>query len=288
MVLSPFLSRRLPFRLARRVATAGLSIIGTRPIITPFHDAAALAWLYWQPSWKGQLLRRILSDRRGPFLDVGVNFGQTLADYLAEGLSSPYFGFEPNARCIAYVGDLVRANSLPGIALIPCGLSAETRPIGFYFDDSDPMAATATTRSDLRPGNRARREWMMGARLDDLAVPLGIGSVALVKIDVEGGELEALRGMSRLLAEQRPPVMCEVLLADAKSDIDAYARRVAELMDLLRALRYRVRRIVQDRAGQWVGFEAIEAFPLARWTPENSNACDYLFEPVEAVPVAPP
>lgn len=285
MVLPYSLCRRLPYRLVRMLSDSGTSEIGRRRIITPLHDPAALAWLYWQPSWKGRLLGRILSRRPGAVLDVGVNFGQTLADCLAEDITAPYYGFEPNVRCIAYLRELIRINGLNRIHLLPCGLGAETRPSALYYDDTDPMSATATARADLRPGNHLRSEWMMCARLDELVAPLGLDAVGVIKIDVEGGELEALHGMTGLLDTQRPPLLCEVLLADLASDLQAYARRVHDVMRLLRELRYRVRRVVQDSCGNAVDLEPVETFPVARWSPAASNDCDYLFEPVEATPI---
>ena len=47
---------------------------------------------------------------------------------------------------------------------------------------------------------------MRGVALDDLQAP----QPALVKIDVEGAELEVIAGMRRLLAEAQPVVVCEM------------------------------------------------------------------------------
>jgi CRISPR/Cas system-associated exonuclease Cas4 (RecB family) len=52
----------------------------------------------------------------------------------------------------------------------------------------------------------AERRSVAGVALDDLAAP----APALIKIDVEGAELEVLDGMARLLAEARPVVVCEM------------------------------------------------------------------------------
>ena len=46
--------------------------------------------------------------------------------------------------------------------------------------------------------------------LDDLVGERGFPPPALVKIDVEGSELDALRGMRGILAEHRPKLVCEL------------------------------------------------------------------------------
>jgi FkbM family methyltransferase len=49
------------------------------------------------------------------------------------------------------------------------------------------------------------------ATLDDYCSENGIRQVDLIKIDVEGGEMEVFKGALRVLAESRPLLICEVL-----------------------------------------------------------------------------
>ena len=54
--------------------------------------------------------------------------------------------------------------------------------------------------------------------LDDLVETMGIGRVGLIKIDVDGGELEALEGARTLIRRDHPTVLfelCPYLLTDA-------------------------------------------------------------------------
>jgi hypothetical protein len=54
--------------------------------------------------------------------------------------------------------------------------------------------------------------------LDDLGIP----PPSVVKIDVEGFEIEVLKGMRRMLAEHRPIVICE--LHDTHVEFAAFMR----------------------------------------------------------------
>jgi FkbM family methyltransferase len=73
-----------------------------------------------------------------------------------------------------------------------------------------------------------RRDRVPAVALDDLVARYSLPSVDLVKIDVEGGELDVITGMGRILDEQRPFVICEM------------HGRNAEFCAALEALRYRV------------------------------------------------
>jgi hypothetical protein len=50
--------------------------------------------------------------------------------------------------------------------------------------------------------------------LDPFLEERGLGSVSLVKLDIETAEPEALEGMSQTLERDRPAIFCEVLSAD--------------------------------------------------------------------------
>jgi len=48
-----------------------------------------------------------------------------------------------------------------------------------------------------------------GRTLEDVVASLGINRVNVLKIDIEGGELDVLRSAKRVLREMRPVVVCE-------------------------------------------------------------------------------
>ena len=72
-----------------------VSVGGNRVnISTPAWSARSIA--FWRPDWKTQLIRHFLEQRRGLFIDVGANVGQTLLDYLSCSPRHGYLGFEPS------------------------------------------------------------------------------------------------------------------------------------------------------------------------------------------------
>jgi hypothetical protein len=101
-----------------------------------------------------------------------------------------------------------------------------------------------------------------------------------MKIDVEGAELQTLRGMKEYLAVWQPPLICEVLRRGAAADATAYAERAAALMALLDAIGYEpfVIHKNQDQS-EVIDMERIDFFPLDPYSAETEALNDYLFMP---------
>src|SRR5436190_18165923 len=72
--------------------------------------------------WMREVLRRIISIKKGTFVDVGVNLGQTLIKLRTTEPVMEYVGFEPNPKCIYYCNTLIEVNSFRNCKLVPVGL----------------------------------------------------------------------------------------------------------------------------------------------------------------------
>ena len=136
------------------------------------------------------------------FIDVGANVGQTLLDYCAAASGAGYLGFEPNPLCSSHLASIIEKNTLEDCRVIPAGLSDANGVAELLLEDLGDAEPAATMISDLRPGRIYRSVLICCLRFDDLAASIVNGPIALMKIDVEGAELLALRGMKRTLREQ--------------------------------------------------------------------------------------
>lgn len=82
-----------------------------------------------------------------------------------------------------------------------------------------------------RPPSKGESDWICNvASLDSLITPLW-GEIAMVKIDIEGHEPQAIRGASELLVHHRPVVLFE-------QNHEAIADGKSESLELLRGLGY--------------------------------------------------
>jgi FkbM family methyltransferase len=141
------------------------------------------------------------------WLDIGANYGYTaLRLATIVGKQGRVFAFEPKLTTCGHLSETVSLNGLTNvISVIPFALgtpeSAEIR----QFSTAGSMAVGFN-----RPEGPS--ETVGVARLDWLWPRIAGGNERVdgVKIDVQGMEMEVLRGMTGLLAEQTPKLIIEL------------------------------------------------------------------------------
>ena len=238
------------------------------------------AMIAWRADWKTAAIAEILRSRQGMLIDVGANVGQTLLDFLSAPVRSAYVGFEPNPVCYGHLAKFISANGLEQCLVIPAALG-DTNGIAQLYRYGGDVDSGATTLPELRPRLKSVGTTICMLRLDDIADDLPGNDIALIKIDVEGGELAALRGMERTIARSKPWLMCEVLHRDVSAAAEPFAQRCDDLTRFVAGLGYQMLQLVQDGAGaRIVRLEEVAAFPAIQWNDETSPlACDYLLVP---------
>ena len=195
----------------------------------------------------------VLTRLAGPgvrCLDIGANLGfYTVVMGRLGARVDAFEAFPYNHRLLSRnvaenaLGELVRTHevacaSAPGIGEVL--IEEQSINLGSTFV---PAPGTATP-----PGHVAQRVEL--ARVDDL-IPSD-ETVDLVKIDVEGAELDVFRGMPRILERDRPIIVMEL---NSRSLRENRGVEAAELMDHLRAHGYRAAEAASLLAGDpvWVG-----------------------------------
>lgn len=226
---------------------------------------------YEHEPWLTPLFKRLLSSRSGAFVDVGVNIGQTLIKVINCDPTRVYFGFEPSPHCYIYVTRIKQLNKLEHVRLVAVGLSNRSH-LGQLFG-KNLTDTNATTVKGFRGSETDGASQLVPLFRGDDILPNTL-DVAVIKIDVEGGELEVLQGLHETIRRCRPFILCEVLpIYEESTEVGKMRReRTNELLKTLRSLDYAVARLMRDET--IVVLRTIE-------THANLKLCEYLFFPSE-------
>jgi FkbM family methyltransferase len=166
------------------------------------------------------------------FLDVGANFGLfTVIAARLVGAKGRVHSFEPLQEAYQYLKKNVHLNSLENVAInaVAIGASASTAEL-YRFRDL-PIGHTS-----LSPLGRSN--WHSFTcdvvSLDVYVMKSHVRRVSMIKIDVEGSEMNVLLGARRLLERDGPAVILEINPKTAPF----FGYRPEELLNFLRDLEY--------------------------------------------------
>ncbi len=163
--------------------------------------------------------------KQATILDIGANIGNHsvfFSDHFANVLA-----FEPHPRTF----ELLEFNTKP-IENISChrhGFSARSGTATLFQDDKN-MGASFVGEEKDRPGKKTKSIKIQLKTLDQLKDKLG--DVAAVKLDVEGMELDVLKGGEALLKSAQPVIFFELLESD-------FINGTTDSLEFLKSLGYR-------------------------------------------------
>ena len=234
------------------------TLINDKKIYIPILNGFGLENLPFTELWMCDLIRYSLSVRPGFFMDIGANIGQTLIKLRTVDEERAYMGFEPNPECVHYFNILVRKNHFKNVDLIPVGLFNQNSvlTLNLYSESStDQGASLIANFRDTEVHQKINVPVFEYTQIED---ERKLGQMAMIKIDVEGAELEVLRSLKSTIIKNKPVIIIEILPAYDKSLTDRVDRQ-NKIGDLMKELGYDILRIHKTASKKNV--EKLEKLP---------------------------
>lgn len=170
-------------------------------------------------------------------VDVGANFGWYTT--LMGSKAKKTFAFEPLARSFEFLSRNVELNSLNGRAIPKnAAVGAEPGSIRLVIDGSENESGLAHVAGPGESGSQEVELVTLDSELSE-----NIGQISLMKMDVEGSEIEVIRGASKVLGCDNPPV----IVAEANNEALVHLGSSRdELCSLIRSHGYEIDALTTD------------------------------------------
>lgn len=202
------------YRWRYGVAPAGAVAVEALGVKAEFRVSSAIEFVkYKSLGGEKQFLTALLRliEPGDVIYDIGANVGVFTVFFAKRaGEKGRLLAFEPEDKAYARLLENVKVNKLSNVEPYQLALGDESGTVTLY---ADADAASGVHSAVRAPGDRVESSAQVITVLpgDEFASRFRAPAANMIKLDVEGMELEALRGLSRTLASpQCRVVVCEV------------------------------------------------------------------------------
>lgn len=225
--------------------------------LVSYHDSDREFLDYWgKDTGELRFLWKILQPNQ-TFLDIGAYHGiYSVVAGKRVGPGGRVIAFEPSPRERQRLRLHLIWNGIRCAKIEPYAVGAEVSETSFF-----QVVAGDATRNGLKPpatDDAVATIHVKTTALDLYLERAGLPRVDVMKLDVEGGEIEALRGATKLLHDSRPVLICEVL--DETTQVWGYHAR--EIISTMKAAGFEWFECRED--GTLVPHEVRDDYPAVR------------------------
>lgn len=167
-------------------------------------------YVYWDLKEKQRERLYSLVSKDAIIFDVGTNVGETLLNFAKiTGESGFVYGFEPDEQNFDNAKKNMSLNVFDNIHLFKIGISDRKESVKLFRVDSHNLGMNRILNDDEASGFEDFTV-IETDTLDNLVADNKIERVDLIKIDIEGYEMRALRGAIATLERFKPQLFIEV------------------------------------------------------------------------------
>jgi FkbM family methyltransferase len=174
----------------------------------------------WEPKLTGIIMKSLPTG--GVFIDVGAHIGYySLLASRRVGAAGRVVAVEPNPETLQRLRRNLALNDSGNITVEEMACTDRETTLQFFPAGIENSGESSLSRQNAKA---ARAVTVRGRPLDEIVRSLALDRVDLIKIDVEGAEMQVLTGMREILARQRPKIVIELkpdLLANMGASLEA-------------------------------------------------------------------
>jgi FkbM family methyltransferase len=139
----------------------------------------------------------------GTVIDIGANIGVTAI--AASKVAGRVVAFEPSPRTGRHLAHNLERNGLASVQLVPMAVGAAEGSMAFFENAVSGSASHLLAGSDITDD----QQQVPITTLDGFVRKNAIKGISLIKLDIEGFEIDALSGAQATLRDMRPALFVE-------------------------------------------------------------------------------
>jgi len=178
-----------------------------------------------------KIIRRIC-NKESNCIDVGTHEGEMLDVFLKQSPKGFHLGFEPIPGLYKYL--IKKYSSFQNVRIYDLALSNAEGSSEFNYVISNP-AYSGIKKRVYDNKNETDTQIIVKKQLLDNIIPVDV-RITLMKIDVEGGELDVLEGSIKTLAKYKPAILFEFGIGGS----DIYSANPEKLFNFLTQFNYNI------------------------------------------------
>lgn len=186
--------------------TASLLLLCIRPLRLAFNYVSERCEGFQYGSYsledEAALALSFVNNNSGCIIDAGANIGSYTRALIESGMELKLIMIEPAPALHHQLMEL--ASTRGSVSLEPVALGADAGSLELYFDNDGSSLASLYQREISHLGVVMKKSVRVPVvKLDSIADKYELYTIDCLKLDLEGHELEALKGANKLLDEKR-------------------------------------------------------------------------------------
>lgn len=170
------------------------------------HIQQQLFWYGCYENELGDLLKKVLRSN-DVFIDIGANIGYFSLLSASISPTVKVISFEPVKDLFKKMTENFSINDSKNIVAIHAAVGEVNEERELFLSASDNQGMSSFHQPENYSG---RKEKVEVITIDHWFKTSGLTKIDLIKLDIEGSELAALKGMGSVLEEQRPSLIVEI------------------------------------------------------------------------------
>ena len=170
------------------------------------HIQQQLLWYGYYEKSLGDVLRKIVKPG-DVFVDIGANIGYFSLLIATDVPTAKVISFEPVRDIFQQLKGNTLLNNVKNIIAFNAAVGEVKEEKDIFVSDTDNLGMSSFKQPENFSGKTERVQVLT---LDDWFSRAGLAKIDVIKIDVEGSELNALKGMKQVLQSFKPVVIVEI------------------------------------------------------------------------------